>query len=178
MKTTIRTGTAMTSKTLGQIAFERYWKSMLALTGIPGEIPVWADETDEIKAAWEQIGTPQGWGVSIPDRVPTSVPSLMRGVTDDPSDPRLTHGVDAEPVGQAPVYLVLSDAERAKGFVRPLRNCYVHKSCDVVTTMSRTIAETYARDPKFYGSTYCARCCKHLPVSEFLWDGTTEAVGS
>ena len=40
--------------------------------------------------------------------------------------------------------------------------------------MSLPLAETYARDPKFYGATYCIECCMHLPVSEFVWDGTEE----
>lgn len=100
------------------------------------------------------------------------------GVTDDPSDPRLGHGVDDEPVAQHEVYLVLSDAERARGFVRPLRLSYRHLTCGAVTTMGVSIAETYAREPSFYGATYCVRCSKHLPVGdagEFVWierDGT------
>jgi len=118
--------------------------------------------------------------------------------TDNPDDPRLTHGVDAEPTEQADVYLVLSDAEREKGFTRPVRRTYSHwymadgspvptgpwvslprglEGCGAATTMSDGIAETYARDPKFYGSTYCVGCGKHLPVSEFIWnDGSV--VGS
>jgi hypothetical protein len=47
-------------------------------------------------------------------------------VTDDPNDPRLGHGVDAVPVPQQEVYLVLSKAERKKGFVRPYRDRYIH----------------------------------------------------
>jgi hypothetical protein len=156
-------------------------------------------------------------------------------LTDDPNDPALTHGVDDAPVPQAEAYLVLSDEERAKGFVRPVRRSYVHvgpagpkhplrdltpeelalhdpnaaygfvkfedyppqaastsvvgrfwtraqldavgKGCRAVTTMSLPIAETYARDPSFYGATYCVRCGKHLPVGEFRWlDG--QVVGS
>lgn len=98
------------------------------------------------------------------------------GTTSDPSDPRLTHGVDTEPVQQAPVYLVLSEADRASGFVRPLRASYTHEVCGSVTTMGRAIAETYAREPGFYGSTFCAQCGKHRPVGadgEFVWpDGS------
>lgn len=93
--------------------------------------------------------------------------------TSDPHDPRLTHGVDAEPVDQAETYLVLSDEERAKGFVRPVRYSYRHLVCGAVTTMGRNIAETYSRNPRFYGSTYCCTCRKHLPVGEhgeFVWD--------
>jgi hypothetical protein len=114
----------------------------------------------------------------VPQNIPTSVPSLTRGLTTDPSDPRLTHGVDAEPVGQAAAYLVLSEEEIAKGFVRPVRRSYMHRNCGVVTTMNLRIAETYARNPKFYGATYCTGCNQHLPVEQFVWDGTNEVVGS
>lgn len=147
--------------------------------------------------------------------------------TTDPKDPRLGHGADSEPVQQAEVYLVLSEEERAKGFVRPYRDSYVHvgqqpqhatrelteeeherydqfgyvlfekypperspvngrywtqvqldqKACNGTTTMGRPLAETYARDPHFYGSTYCSHCCRHIPVAEFRWlDGSV--VGS
>jgi len=98
-------------------------------------------------------------------------------ITDNPNDPRLTHGVDAEPTPQAEVYLVLSDAERAQGFVRPVRRTYVHSTCGVATTMGQSIAETYARNPGFYGATYCIGCGRHLAVGEFTWDDGT-VVGS
>lgn len=98
--------------------------------------------------------------------------------TDDPADPRLTRGVDDTPRPQADAYLVLSEAERAAGFVRPVRRSYVHDTCGSVTTMSQPIAETYARDPRFYGATYCATCRMHRPVAEFVWDGTDLRVGS
>lgn len=156
------------------------------------------------------------------------------GLTTDPDDPRLGHGVDPEPIPQHDVYLVLSDEERAKGFVRPVRRGYIHvgrpgpryplaaltdeqlerypdagyvafeaypdtehgmgrfwkqaqfdavdKGCGAVTTMAQAIAETYAREPGFYGSTYCVRCGKHLPVGrdgEFIWDdGSGQRVGT
>ena len=102
-------------------------------------------------------------------------------VTDDPSDPRLTRGVDPEGVAvpQAPVYLVLSEEERAKGFVRPLRFSYQHSTCSGVTTMGQAIAETYATKPDFYGSTYCTTCRRHAPVAEFNWlDEGRPVVGS
>lgn len=155
----------------------------------------------------------------------------MSSITTDPTDPRLGRGVDDKPVPQNAVYLVLSEDERAKGFVRPVRTTYIHvgapgpthpltdlteeqqeryasvgyvkyealpeselprtgrywtqaqlnevgKGCGTTTTMSQSIAETYARDPKFYGSTYCVHCRKHLQVNEFVWDGTNERVGS
>jgi len=153
--------------------------------------------------------------------------------TTDPKDPRLGHGSDKEPRPQNPVYLVLSDEERARGFVRPYRDAYVHKGrrvcgrfhkiesplsagqvahvcsmepghegdctvysavtqpeldrlqktghlrgCDALTTMARPLSETYACNPKFYGSTYCATCRMHRPVNEFVWDADGKQVGS
>ena len=152
-------------------------------------------------------------------------------LTTDPKDECLKDGQKQE--GQNECYLVLSEEERAKGFIRPVRTKYVHKGrkydgltkldkpekhndktyvaiasiivnakylggtyltqeemeqhestngyvggCGAVTKMGEAIAETYARDPKFYGSTFCVGCNKHLPVSEFVWDGTDEKVGS
>ncbi len=129
------------------------------------------------------------------------------------------------PSGQHTSYWVLSEEERAKGFVRPVRRSYVHvgptgptsplreltaeekeryaefnyvgyeaygpdkapvtgrfwtqeqldkvgKGCGAITTMSTQIAETYARKPSFYGSTFCVGCGTHLPVGEageFVW---------
>ena len=95
------------------------------------------------------------------------------GLTSDRSDPRLTHGVDAEPVPQAEVYLVLSEEERQRGFVRPVRRSYIHEACGTVTTMGRALAETYATQPHFYGATYCCHCQMHKPVGEhgeFVWE--------
>jgi len=129
--------------------------------------------------------------------------------------------------GQQKGYIVLSEEERAKGFVRPVRRSYRHVGnppkypirdlteeekerhkqwnyvafeiypdsespvtgrfytkeqlnggCNTVTTMGQAIAETYARDTKFYGGTFCCGCGKHLPVNEFVWEGTNEIVGS
>lgn len=80
--------------------------------------------------------------------------------------------------GQQKGYVVLSPAERAKGFVRPFRDAYRHQKCGKITTMSRDIAETYARDPEFYSGTFCTTCRGHFPVGaagEFTWyemDGT------
>jgi hypothetical protein len=57
----------------------------------------------------------------------------------------------------------------------------VGKGCGTVTTMGRALAETYAREPGFYGATFCATCRSHFPVGaagEFTWDGTTERVGT
>ncbi len=158
-------------------------------------------------------------------------------LTDDPKDSRLKEGQKNE-TGQHEIYLVLSEEERAKGFVRPYRDAYIHvgrklhyhairevfdkpqKSehtdkmyaaimdvigadetviggayvtqeeldawkegkliggCGAVTSMGRALSETYARNPSFYGATFCTQCNKHLPVGEFVWQGTNEKVGS
>lgn len=137
-------------------------------------------------------------------------------ITTDRNDPDLKEqGND----GMQKTYLVLSDEEKAKGFIRPVRQTYIHvgrigvvcgggqytddagrtwvcamsphagkhkgfgllenmQGCGAQTTMGISIAETYARDPKFYGATYCVGCRTHRPVSEFVWDGTDERVGS
>jgi hypothetical protein len=50
--------------------------------------------------------------------------------------------------------------------------------CGTITTMGHALAETYARDPKFYGGTFCVGCGTHLPLDEFVWNGTDERVGS
>lgn len=89
---------------------------------------------------------------------------------------------DIDPLtGQQKAYVVLSAEERAKGFVRPVRDRYLHLSCGTVTTMGRALAETYARQPDFYSGTFCCGCGKHFPVGadgEFVWAGTDVKVGT
>lgn len=135
--------------------------------------------------------------------------------------------------GQQKGYVVLSEAERAKGLVRPVRLSYRHvgpptplgrmreltdeeqarhpgmnyvryeeygpekspvvgkywteaelrriAGCNGVTTMHRSLAETYAANPYFYSGTFCSHCRGHFPVGErgeFVWEGTTERVGT
>lgn len=131
--------------------------------------------------------------------------------------------------GQQKAYVVLTEEERSKGWVRPYRDSYVHvgkkpkyeltdlteqeekdygkygyykyekypddhptgqsgkfwtktelerKGCGALTVMSRAISETYAKDPHFYGSTFCVGCRTHLPLDEFVWDKDGERVGS
>jgi hypothetical protein len=132
--------------------------------------------------------------------------------------------------GQQKDYLVLTEAERKKGFVRQVRTTYRHvglarpanplrdltdeekerfqrfnyakyeqypsgsaivgkywttdklakigNGCQTITTMGHALAETYARDPKFYGGTFCVGCGTHFPVDNFVWEGTDERVGS
>jgi hypothetical protein len=80
--------------------------------------------------------------------------------------------------GQHAGYIVLCADERAKGFVRPYRDAYRHAACGTVTTMGRALSETYARDPGFYGATFCVNCNGHFPVSEFVWTADGQSVGS
>lgn len=57
----------------------------------------------------------------------------------------------------------------------------IGKGCGTVTTMGQAIAETYARDPHFYGATFCVGCGKHLPVGEsgeFVWLDDGSRVGT
>lgn len=151
------------------------------------------------------------------------------GTVDDRS--KLDTTIDPQS-GQQKNYLVLSEEERAKGFVRPVRTTYTHvgrrnpenlrdltedekklygdefakfevfpaskapatgrfwtqaeldsvgKGCKATTTMGMAIAETYARNPGFYGGTFCVGCRRHLPVGEegeFVWEYTGERVGT
>lgn len=100
---------------------------------------------------------------------------LDSSTTSDRLDPRLSM-IDEK--GMQKAYMILTAEERAKGFVRPYRDSYIHKTCGVVTRMSQSISETYARQPSFYSGTYCVSCQAHLPLTEFVWDGTNEQVGS
>lgn len=75
--------------------------------------------------------------------------------------------------GQQRDYVVLAEEERAKEFARPVRRTYKHLKCGSTTTMSQTIAETYAREPGFYSGTFCVACSAHFPVGEdgeFVWE--------
>src|SRR5574340_226463 len=78
-------------------------------------------------------------------------------------------------------YVVLSEEERQKGFIRPVRYSYIHDKCGTATIMSKSIAETYVRDPYFYSGTFCCGCRAHFPIGEdgeFTWAGSTEKVGT
>lgn len=98
------------------------------------------------------------------------------GLTTDKTDPCLqVTGED----GQQACYLVLSEEELAKGFVRPVRKSYYHTKCWSITSMGQKLAETYSRDPSFYGATYCSHCKNHFPVGEhgeFIWADRDEPV--
>lgn len=83
--------------------------------------------------------------------------------------------------GQQKDYIVLSQEERDKGFVRPVRRSYIHLTCGAMTTMGQAIAETYARKPDFYSGTFCSYCREHFPVGEngqFVWIDSNEKVGT
>jgi hypothetical protein len=100
----------------------------------------------------------------------------MCPLTDDPNDPALQ--VPSSPGQQNDTYLVLSEEEVSKGFIRPFRQAYIHGACQQKTTMGRRLCETYARDPKFYGETWCGMCRAHFPVQEFVWAEDGKVVGS
>jgi hypothetical protein len=69
-------------------------------------------------------------------------------------------------------------------FVRPIRVGYTHVACGSRTRIGSEIAETYARDPKFYTDTFCVHCGKHFHLinekgeAAFLWDSDNTPVGS
>jgi hypothetical protein len=113
------------------------------------------------------------------DKLPPPVDRDERTLLD--GSPVTPDHLEIQPDGMQKSYVVLSEAERAKGFVRPVRHAYRHLTCGTVTTMGTALAETYARDPKFYTGTFCCACRKHFPVGdagEFVWDGTDEKVGT
>jgi hypothetical protein len=139
---------------------------------------------------------------------------------------------ERDATGMQKGYVVLSEEERAKGFVRPYRDSYWHvgvrpdpahvlrdltpeeagryagqgyvkfeeypkdgrsglgrywtqaqleSGCGCVTTMGRALSETYARDPSFYGGTFCSTCGEHFKVGErgeFVWTLDGQKVGT
>lgn len=107
------------------------------------------------------------------------------------TDPEVARNSPIKPNGQQETYVVLSEEERAKGFVRPVRQSYKHLACGTVTTMGLALSETYARDPKFYGGTFCCGCGAHFPLvvrgtddfqgggeRAFVWVPDGEGVGT
>lgn len=69
--------------------------------------------------------------------------------------------------GQYENYPTIEDGE----FEQEPRETYVHADgCGTKTTMSVELAESVARDPEYYGKTYCAGCQEHVPVSEVEWE--------
>lgn len=70
-------------------------------------------------------------------------------LTTDRNDPQLKEG-QKNATGQHEIYLVLSEEERAKGFVRPVRNKYIHrgKKIDREGTL-QTLDEHYGDDLEY-----------------------------
>lgn len=159
-------------------------------------------------------------------------------VSGRPADPNAHSGAPTDekrPDGQYKDHYVLCETERAKGYVRPVRDSYLHvgtpgpqfllrdlteeekerypdygyvkfepypeghhgsatgrfwtqvdldkvgKGCGTLTRMPKACAETYARFPGYYGSTFCCGCGGYFPVGrrgEFVWPGTSERVGT
>lgn len=97
-----------------------------------------------------------------------------------------SHTEIEQSTGMQRSYVALTPEERAKGFVKPLRHSYIHAypseadrkiGCGVETKMGTAIAETYARNPRFYNATFCVGCKAHFPLNEFIWDGGGELNG-
>lgn len=96
-----------------------------------------------------------------------------RTLTDGSPVPKDDSHKELRPDGQQKGYVVLSEEERRKGYVRPVRRAYIHEKCGTTTSMGASIAETYARDPGFYSGTFCVHCGKHFLVGkdgEFVWE--------
>lgn len=162
----------------------------------------------------------KAWMGDVPSSEPKPVDMSDTVMTD--GSPVTNDHWDLKKGGQQKGYMVLSEAERVKGYVRPVRVSYIHvglpwpryplrdltenekddyaeygyikfevypdseapktgeywtqaridavgKGCKKLTIMHRSIAETYARSPGFYGETFCSTCKEHLPVAEFTW---------
>lgn len=103
---------------------------------------------------------------------------MSRTLLDGSPVPDDNSHTELKPNGQQKDYVVLSDDERAKRWVRPYRDTYIHTKCGGATTMGRKLSETYARDPNFYSGTFCVNCGSHFPLDQFHWSGTDEQVGS
>jgi hypothetical protein len=84
--------------------------------------------------------------------------------------------------GQLADHYVLCPEDRAKGYVEPYRESYIHETCGAVTRMPVACAETYAAKPEYYGRTFCCGCGSYFPVGEngdFIWDdGSRQKVGT
>lgn len=126
---------------------------------------------DEIKKLIESAEP----GLEIGERIPP-VDRRQRTLTD--GSPVTDDHRELRPDGQQKGYVVLSAEERSKGFVRPVRRTYRHKTCNTTTSMGLALAETYARDPQFYSGTFCVKCSAHFPLDQFVWEGTEEILGT
>ena len=73
-------------------------------------------------------------------------------ITTNPNDECLIVGQKEE--GQNECYLVLSDEERAKGFVRPYRDTYVHKTWEQLLQWVELFLRLM-QEIKIHGATFC-----------------------
>lgn len=106
---------------------------------------------------------------------------MKRTLTDGSPVPEDNSHTKLRPDGMQEGYVVLSEEERRSRFVEPIRRTYIHQRCGGATTIGEALAETYASEPEFYSGTYCVGCGAHFPVGpkgEFVWDGTTQKVGT
>ncbi len=71
-----------------------------------------------------------------------------------------------------------SAADRAKGYIRPVRFKYLHSKCGWETRIGSVIAEEWARKPDRAPIVFCVHCRVYAPVDQFTWGGTNEKVGS
>jgi len=62
-------------------------------------------------------------------------------------------------------------ANKAGGFIRPVRNSYRHDVCGKHTRLGQSIAEAFAREPKFYDVIFCSQCIERFSIKEFSWTG-------
>ncbi len=62
-------------------------------------------------------------------------------------------------------------------YVAPIRNSYIHETCNGKTLFGDSIAETYAKHPKYYGRTFCSKCGDYFSVSQFRWAADGVAIG-
>lgn len=150
----------------------------------PGHVavvsPTWAQEIlADPNASSADIKRAHAATMKIPDPNHDTPAPYKVTLSGKPADPGYQGPApqDIEPAtGMHKDYWVLSEQERAKGFVRPVRRTYMHETCGNATTMAQAIAETYARNPHFYGATFCVHCKGHFPVGsdgEFIWmDGS------
>jgi len=178
--------------------------------------------TPEYRDGWEATFAPK----ATPPVDRTAITTLHGTPVDE-----LREAQAKQPTGQHADYIVLTDEERRRGFVRPVRRSYRHvgtrpkhplrdltdeekamfadagyakfevypeecspktgrfwtprqlaSGCGAVTSMGAALAETYARDPGFYGATFCTGCNAHFAVGaegEFVWeDAPGERVGT
>lgn len=115
-----------------------------------------------VRASYKHVGTP---GPKYP----------LRDLTDEEKERYASIGYvkfEAYPEEMRP---------RSGSFWTQDRLDKIGKGCGGVTTMGQSLAETYARDPGFYGGTFCATCGDHFPVGEageFVWVPDGSRVGT